>query len=40
MITWETQRERGRGQEEVSHYTPGLASVKLCSSSSRGPATS
>lgn len=30
MITWETQRERGRGQEELGPYIPGLASINLC----------
>lgn len=35
MITWETQRERSRGEEELSTYTPGLASINLCSPSIR-----
>lgn len=39
MITWETQKKKkGREQEELSPYTPGLASINLCSSSIR-PAT-
>lgn len=30
MIAWETQRERGRRQEEISVNISGLASINLC----------